>query len=121
MNLSLKLEKNSKTSKRGNFALYAIVFLMVGVVLSIFIFFPQFLNMQSGIYNITCREIKRKVQTAVMDHDANETKSIVQTGKLVDLDELKEKGFLAEIQYCPEKGEYRFDKTGKVICTVHEK
>ena len=120
MSLSLKLEKNKISSRKGNFALYAIVFLMVGIVLSIFIFFPQFLNMQSGIYGITCREIKRKVQTAVMDHDANETKSIVKANKVVDLDELKEKGFLAEIQYCPEKGKYIFDKTGKVICTVHD-
>jgi hypothetical protein len=92
--------------RQGNIALYAIVFLMVGVVMSIFIFFPQFLNMQSGIYGISCREIRQKIQVAIEDHDANNTRSIVERGKRVDLDTLKEKGFLNEIRLCPEKGEY---------------
>ncbi len=106
--------------RQGNIALYAIVFLLVGIVMSIFIFFPQFLNMQSGIYGISCREIRQKIQVAVEDHDANNTRSIVERGKRVDLDTLKEKGFLNEIRLCPEKGEYKFDERGRVICTFHK-
>ncbi|HNW12192.1 MAG TPA: hypothetical protein PKI71_12590 [Candidatus Rifleibacterium sp.] len=106
--------------RQGNIALYAIVFLMVGVVMSIFIFFPQFLNMQSGIYGISCREIRQKIQVGIEDHDANNTRSIVERGKRVDLDTLKEKGFLNEIRLCPEKGEYKFDERGRVICTFHK-
>ena len=107
-------------ARRGNVALYAIVFLLVGVVMSVVIFFPQFLNMQSGIYGISCREIRQKIQVAIEDHDANNSKSIVEPGKRIDLDTLKEKGFLHEIKLCPEKGEYKFDERGKVICTFHK-
>jgi competence protein ComGC len=106
--------------RRGNFALYAIVFLMVGVILSIFIFFPQFLNMQSGIYGISCREIRQRIKAAVEEYDANHTRSIIEPGKRIDLDTLKEKGYLKEIRLCPEKGEYRFDENGRVICTQHQ-
>lgn len=105
--------------RKGNFGLYVIVFLLVGVGLSIFLFFPQFLNMQSGIYGISCREIRQKIKAAVEEYDANNAKSIVEPEKRIDLDTLKEKGFLKEIRLCPEKGEYRFDKNGKVVCTVH--
>lgn len=109
-----------KTARKGNFALYAIVFLFMGVILSIFMFFPQFLNMQSGIYGISCREIRQKIQVAVEEYDVNNTRSIVENGKRVDLDTLKEKGFLSDIKLCPEKGEYKFDERGKVICTFHK-
>ena len=110
----------SENLKRGNIALYAIIFLLFGVILSIFLFFPQFLNMQSGIYGVSCREIRQKIQSAVEEHDANNTRSIVEREKRVDLDTLKEKGFLHEIRLCPEKGEYKFDERGKVICTFHK-
>ena len=106
-------------TRQGNFALYAIVFLFVGVILSLFIFFPQFLNMQSGIYNISCREIRVKIRAAVEEYNVTNTKSIIEPGKRIDLDTLKEKGFLSEIRLCPEKGEYRFDEMGNVYCTVH--
>jgi len=106
-------------ARQGNFALYAIVFLFVGILLSIFIFFPQFLNMQSGIYGISCREIRVKIKAAVEEYNVNNTKTIIEPGKRVDLDTLKEKGFLAEIRLCPQKGEYRFDEKGNVYCTFH--
>ncbi len=105
--------------RKGNFGLYVIVFLLVGVVLSIFLFFPQFINMQSGIYGISCREIRQKIRAAAEEYDANNAKSIIEPGKRIDLDTLKEKGFLKEIRLCPEKGEYMFDEDGKVFCTVH--
>lgn len=103
----------------GNVALYAIVFLFVGVILSVVIFFPQFLNMQSGIYGISCREIQVKIKAAVEEYNVSNTKSIIQPGKRIDLDTLKEKGYLAEIKLCPERGEYRFDAMGNVYCTFH--
>ena len=114
------LEQKLTGRRRGNVALYAIVFLLFGIIMSLFIFFPQFLNMQSGIYGISCREIRQKIQMAVEDYDANNSTSIVERGKRVDLDTLKEKGFLHEIKLCPEKGEYKFDELGKVICTFHK-
>jgi len=113
-------EKFIRTDQRkGNFALYAIVFLFVGVILSVFIFFPQFVDMQSGIYGVSCREIRAKIKAAVEEYNVNNTKSIIEPGKRVDLDTLKEKGYLAEIRLCPQKGEYRFDDKGNVICTYH--
>ncbi|MDN5278370.1 MAG: hypothetical protein PWR01_2335 [Clostridiales bacterium] len=103
----------------GSIGLYVIVFLLVGLLLSVFLFFPQFLNMQSGIHNITCREIRKKVKLAIEDHDANNTKSIIIEGQPIDLDYLKEKGYLAEVQPCPEKGKYFVGKNGEVICSFH--
>ncbi len=113
-------EQHNSSHKRGNVALYAIVFLLVGIIMSLVIFFPQFLNMQSGIYGISCREIRQKIQVAIEDHDANNSTSIIAPEKRVDLDTLKERGFLHEIKLCPEKGEYKFDKRGRVICTFHK-
>lgn len=119
------MKENLKTSlmlpncRCGNFGLYAIVFLLVGVILSIFIFFPQFLSTQSGIYGISCREIRERIKAAVEEFDANNTRSIIEPGKRIDLDTLKEKGFLKDIRLCPEKGEYRFDAYGKVTCSLH--
>jgi competence protein ComGC len=107
-------------NKKGSFALYLIVFLMIGILLSLFFFFPQFLNMQSGIYSISCKEIRRKVEEAVAEHDANSSISIIKAGEPVDLDLLKEKGFLDEIQKCPQKGKFIFKANGKIICTVHK-
>jgi len=105
---------------QGSIGLYVIVFLLVGLLLSIFLFFPQFLNMQSGINSITCREIRKKVKMAVEDHDANNTKTIMIPGQPVDLDYLKEKGYLAEVQLCPEKGKYFIGANGRIICSFHE-
>lgn len=119
MNDAVKALLKHQEPRRGNFGLYAIVFLMVGVVLSIFIFFPQFLSTQSGIYGISCREIRQRIKAAVEEYDANNTRSIIEPGKRIDLDTLKEKGFLKDIRLCPEKGEYYFDTEGKVTCTIH--
>lgn len=109
----------SSQRRNGSIALYAIVFILFGLLMSIFIFFPQFLNMQSGIYNISCREIRQKIRAAIEEYDVNNTRSIIERGKKVDLDTLKEKGFLFEIRLCPDKGEYKFDERGRVVCTVH--
>lgn len=117
------MTNNNKFARNqaGNFALYAIIFLLFGVILSILLFFPEFLNMQSGIYGISCKEMRTKLQSATYDYDINNSVSIVSPGKVVDADLLKERGYLAEIQTCPNHGKFRFDKNGKVICTFHSK
>ncbi|GAB4275952.1 MAG: hypothetical protein Kow0029_17490 [Candidatus Rifleibacteriota bacterium] len=120
----MELKNSSKVfpnldSKRGSIGLYVIVFLFVGLLLSVFLFFPQFLNMQSGIYNISCREIRKKVKIAIEDHDANNTRPIIIKGQPIDLDYLKEKGYLAEVQTCPEGGKYFVGENGQVVCSFH--
>lgn len=117
--LSTQESQFGKLSNRGSIGLYVIIFLLVGLLLSIFLFFPQFINMQSGIHSISCREIRKKVQIAVEDHDANNTRSVMIKGQPIDLDYLKEKGFLSEIQICPEKGKFFIGKNGKVVCSFH--
>lgn len=112
--------RNKKNSRRlGGFGLYAVVFLLVGIFLAVFVLFPQFFNMQSGIHHITCREIRQQIQAAVYEHDANISQTIVDYEKPIDLDLLAERGFLAKINTCPEKGRYMFDKRNRVYCTVH--
>jgi hypothetical protein len=106
-------------SRLGGFALYAAVLLCVGGFFAIAFFFPQYFRMRSGIYRISCQEVRRKVETAVANHDANNTRTVVQPGKPIDLDLLKTMGFLAEIQYCPEGGRYSFGPAGEVLCSSH--
>jgi competence protein ComGC len=107
--------------KAGGIGLYVIVFLLFGLLMSVFIFFPQFVNMQSGIYKISCREIRSKIQLAIEDHDANNTKRAAEPGEPIDLDYLKESGYLAEVQTCPENGTYFINENGEVYCSFHSK
>ncbi|MGM0598415.1 MAG: hypothetical protein ACQETH_01240 [Candidatus Rifleibacteriota bacterium] len=111
--------KNSLNAKIGGIGLYVIVFLLFGLIMSVFLFFPQFVNMQSGIYKISCREIRSKVQLAIEDHNANNTKLAAEPGKPIDLDYLKETGYLAEVQTCPENGTYFINDNGEVYCSFH--
>lgn len=119
----MNMDKNFKNLryKSGNFALYAAVFLLFGILISVFLFFPEFINMQSGIYGISCKDIRRKLDSAVSDYNANNSVAMGKPGARVDADTLKEKGYLDEIKKCPMHGIYLFDKNGKVICTYHTK
>lgn len=112
----LKLINN----RRGNLAMYSIVFILCGVLMAMFIFFPQYMNTRSGIYGISCRDIRKKISVAIEDHDVNNSVSAIKPGEKVNLDLLKEKGFLDEIRLCPEKGIFMFDNKGRVVCTVHK-
>lgn len=103
----------------GGFGMYLVALLFLLGVVSFLFFFPQYMNMRSGIYRLSCKEIRKKIERAVADYDANNTMTIVKPGKTIDLDFLKETGFLAEIQYCPEKGTYKFGPQGEVFCTQH--
>ncbi len=110
---------NRGFSRSGGFGLYAVALMFMIVLVAIMFFFPQYMNMRSGIYRISCQEIRKKVERAVTDYDANNTMTIVKPGKPIDLDFLKETGFLAEVQYCPDKGVYKFGPQGEVVCTAH--
>ncbi|NLI78274.1 MAG: hypothetical protein GX442_17795 [Candidatus Riflebacteria bacterium] len=103
----------------GGFGMYLVALLFLLGIVSLLFFFPQYMNMRTGIYRISCKEIRKKIERAVADYDANNTMTIVKPGKTIDLDFLKETGFLAEIQYCPEKGTYKFGPQGEVYCTQH--
>ncbi len=105
--------------RAGGFGMYLVALLFLLGVVSLLFFFPQYMNMRTGIYRISCKEIRKKIERAVADYDANNTMTIVKPGKTIDLDFLKETGFLAEIQYCPEKGTYKFGRQGEVYCTQH--
>lgn len=111
---------NKKSCSRlGGFGLYAVVFLLVGIFLAVFVLFPQFFNMQSGIHHISCREIRQQIQAAVYEHDANISQTIVDYENPVDIDLLAERGFLAKVNTCPEGGRYMFNKDNRIYCTVH--
>lgn len=105
--------------RRGSLGLYAMSMGLVTLFLVLVFFFPQFFRMKSGIYRISCKEIRRKVEVAVANYDANNSKSIIQPGKLIDIDHLKATGFLTEVQNCPEKGKYIFGPQGEILCTIH--
>jgi len=105
--------------RTGGFGLYMFAFLFMAGLLSVMFFFPQYLNMRSGIYRISCKEIRKKVERAVTDYDANNTRTLVKPGKPIDLDYLKETGYLGEVQNCPDRGKYIFGPGGEVVCTAH--
>lgn len=108
-------------NRRGNMALYAILLIMVGLGLAIFVFFPEYLDMQNGIYDVSCNDIRIKIDSAVEDYNVNNSKTFIKIGGSVDQDTLKEKGYLREIKKCPQNGKFLFGKNGKVICTIHSK
>lgn len=105
--------------RRGALGGYSIAILILVCLFGLFIFFPQFFRVRSSIYKISCKEIRRKVETAVADYQINETTTIVQKGKPIDLDMLKARNYLGEVQYCPEGGKYLFGPQGEVLCTIH--
>ncbi len=107
------------TARTGGFGLYIVTVLFITVLCVIGLFYPQFFRMRSGIYKISCKEIRRKVEVAVENFAVNNTRSLVQPGKNIDLDTLKATGFLADVQYCPEGGKYLYGPQGEVLCTVH--
>lgn len=107
------------TSRTGGFGLYIVTVLFITALCVVGLFYPQFFRMRSGIYKISCKEIRRKVEVAVENFAANNTRSIVQPGKLIDMDILKATGFLADVQYCPEGGKFMYGPQGEVLCTNH--
>jgi len=104
-------------SRRGQLGPYGVAILIL-VLLFIFVFFlPQFFKMRTGIYSLSCKEIRRKIETAVVNYHAQNTLPIGQPGKPINLDTLKAQGFLMEIQKCPEGGKYVLGTQSEVICT----
>lgn len=111
--------KTRPKGRLGGFGFYAITVFVVGVVLIVSFFFPRFFRMRSGIYRISCREIRRKIETAVYNYDTVNTRAITRPGERIDTDMLKATGFLAEVQRCPEEGQYIFGSRGEILCTIH--
>jgi len=114
-----ELKPSISNRRMGGLGYYSVAFFIVGIFFVLVVFFPQFFKIRSGIYRISCKEIRRKIEVAVSNHDSNNTRSVVQPKKLIDLDYLKATGFLMEIQYCPEGGKYIFGPQGEVLCTIH--
>lgn len=114
-----EMSMKTGSDRLGGFGLYLMALLFMFAILTVLYFFPRYMSMRSGIYRISCKEIRKKIERAVAEYDANNTMSIVKPGKPIDLDFLKQTGFLAEVQYCPERGIYKFGQNGEVICTVH--
>ncbi|MBF0544968.1 MAG: hypothetical protein HQM08_11065 [Candidatus Riflebacteria bacterium] len=112
------MNSNMRTKKSGGIGVYGFSILLILVFFAA-LAFPYFLKMKSGIYKISCKEIRRKIETAVTNYHFNNTHSIAQPGKRVDLDMLMARGYLMEIQYCPEGGKYFFGPKGEILCSQH--
>lgn len=112
---------NSFNNRHGGLGLYAVVLIIVGLGLALFVFMPEYNEVQNGIYNVSCDDIRAKIQSAIDDYNVNNSKAFGKPNIKVDLDTLKEKGFLREIKRCPQNGIYMFDKDQKVICSIHTK
>ena len=106
--------------RRGGFGLYLAALLVLLLVVSALFFFPQYMNMRTGIYRISCKEIRRKIEVAISNFDSNNTRSFIQPGKTIPLDFLKAEAFLSEIQRCPEGGKFLFGPAGETLCTIHK-
>ncbi len=106
-------------SKFGGLGFYALILLITGLGLAIFIFFPEYSNMQSGIYNVSCADIRAKINSAIEDYNVKNSKEYAKKGTIIDLDTLKEKGYLREIKHCPQKGIFIYGENGKVKCSLH--
>ncbi len=119
MNIKLSNKKLFYKSKFGGLGLYALILLITGLGLAIFVFLPDYSDMQNGIYNVSCNDIRLKIESAIEDYNVKNSKEYTKKGMIIDLDTLKEKGYLREIRYCPQKGTFIYDGNGKVICSIH--
>ena len=108
-------------NKKGGLGFYDLLLLMLGLGLAVFVFLPEYSDVQNGIYSVSCTDIRTKIDSAVEDYNVNNSNTYSKPGQIVDLDTLKEKGYLREIKYCPQKGTFLFGKNGKVICSIHSK
>lgn len=106
-------------SRFGGLGFYALILLIAGLGLAIFVFLPEYSNVQNGIYNVSCADIRAKIDSAIEDYNFKNSKEYVKKGSIIDLDTLKEKGYLREIRYCPQKGTFIYGGKGKVVCTIH--
>ena len=113
--------KITNINRRGGLGFYAFILLLLGLGLAIFVFLPDCKEVQDGIYKVSCNDITTKINSAVDDYNTTNSKTYSKPGNIVDLDTLKEKGYLDEIKYCPQKGTFMFNEKGKVICTIHAK
>ena len=108
-------------NKKGGLGFYALLLLIIGLGLAIFVFLPEYSDMQNGIYSVSCSDIRTKIDSAIEDYNVNNSNTYSKPGRIIDLDTLKEKGYLREIKYYPQKGTFILGKNGKVICSIHSK
>ena len=108
-------------NRKGGLGFYALILIMLGLGLAVFICLPEYTDVQEGIYSVSCADIRAKIDSAIEDYNVNNSKTYIKPNAIVDLDTLKEKGYLREIKYCPQKGTFIFGKNGKVICSIHSK
>ena len=80
---------------------------------------PEYSDVQNGIYSVSCADIRTKIDSAIEDYNVKNSKEYAKKGCIIDLDTLKEKGYLREIKYCPQKGTFIIGNNGKVICSIH--
>lgn len=80
---------------------------------------PGFFKMRENVYNMSCLQLRRNLETAAGAYDQQNTRTMARPGKTVDQDTLKEAGFIMKVQYCPKGGKYTFGANGKILCDLH--
>ena len=108
-----------KTYRYGGLEFYILILFAVCCFAIYFVCTTQYDELKTGVYSVSCLDALNKVSGAVEDYEANNSNKIVKPGKKVDLDFLKENGYLDEIRCCPETGTFVFNDKGEVICTLH--
>ncbi|MBQ3643326.1 MAG: hypothetical protein II961_01900 [Candidatus Riflebacteria bacterium] len=108
-------------SRKGGLGFYALILIMLGLCLAVFVCLPEYSDVQDGIYSVSCADIRAKIDSAIEDYNVNNSTTYIKPNTIVNLDTLKEKGYLREIKYCPQKGTFIFGKNGKVMCSIHSK
>ncbi len=105
--------------RKGGLGFYSLILLVLGLGFALFVFMPEYSEMQSGIYSVSCADIRTKIDSAIEDYNVKNSKEYAKKGCIIDLDTLKEKGYLREIKYCPQKGTFILGNNGKVFCSIH--
>lgn len=111
----------SANYRHGGLGFYAIILILIGLILAVFVFMPEYNEVQKGIYTLSCDEIRNQIQNAIDEYNIKSSKSFSKPNETVDLKVLHEKGYLREIKTCPIEGIYIFNQKGKVICSKHGK
>lgn len=110
-----------RTCRFGGLGFYVLVLFVICCIAIYFVCTPQYNEVRTSVYSVSCLDALNKVSGAVEDYESNNSEKITKPGKKVDLDFLKEHGYLDEIRLCPETGIFVFNNEGEVVCTLHGK
>ncbi len=71
-------------NRKGGLGFYALILIMLGLGLAIFVFTPEYSDMQNGIYSVSCADIRAKIDSAIDDYNVNNSITYIKPNTILD-------------------------------------